>query len=88
MSQEHPIDRFMRTFRKPLMVLAVISAPVFLLTYALGMKMLLESVSLWLVAPIGICHVMAWIGVASLFDARQEQEKMQVYDPPARRPRS
>lgn len=73
MQNEHPIDRLLRIFRVPLMILALLSTPVFLFTYAWGMRLLVDEVGLgwWLL--ICLFHVIAWIGVASLFDARQSQ---------------
>jgi hypothetical protein len=73
MEKESLSDRLERAARPVLLGLLVITGPVFFFTYAWGMKLLLTVVPLWAWALICLCHVMAWLGVASLFDTQQER---------------
>ncbi len=50
---------------------ALLSAPVFLGTYAWGLFLISQKVPIWAFVLIGICHVTVALGFAALLDKRQ-----------------
>ena len=73
MQKEHPIDRFMRRMRGPILWAFVISGPIMLASYGWMIKHLLETAPAWVSVPVVISHVMGWIAIGSLFDRQQER---------------
>lgn len=70
--QEHPLDRIMRSARPFLIAAFVISGPVMLLSYGWMLKNMVASLGWW-GAPVFVAHILTWIAISSLFDARQER---------------
>lgn len=68
------LDRAVRRARPLLICIAAVSAPVFLISYAYSLFLLIQAIGwLWFL-PVLACHVMVWIGAACLVDARQERQ--------------
>ena len=76
----HWLDRFMNAIRWPLIVAAVASVPVFLFSYARMALLAYETWPIWAFSLAAFAHVIAWLGVASLFDTRQSQSQRQEPD--------
>lgn len=70
--QEHPLDRATRALRPAIIVVALLSAPVMLLTYAWGLKLLYPILGPGLWAGMCLSHVICWIGISALFETPQE----------------
>ncbi len=83
---EHPVDRLGAALRPVIIVLAVASLPVFLLTYGFLIKHALTTWPWWGSAALIVSHLIGWLGIGSLFDARQERlqssEAAQSLQPP------
>lgn len=73
MQHQHPLDRLAYRLRVPLIVLAVISCPVMLYSYAWGMKQIMAAAPAWVSVLVVVSHIMVWLGIGSLFDMRQEK---------------
>ncbi len=85
---EHPIDRLMYRLRVPIIVLAVLSLPVFLLTYGLMLRYALTTWPWWGGVALVVSHLMGWLGIGSLFDMRQEKHQSSEAAPSPQLPRS
>lgn len=73
--EENLADRLGRAIRKPVIVLAYASFPVFILSYGAMLKSALQEWPLWASAPTVIAHVMVLVGVGFLFDIHQERQR-------------
>lgn len=52
------------------------SAPVMLISYAWGLRLLFEQIGLLWMVPICAANVIVWLGIASLFDKRQQPPRL------------
>ena len=66
----------MRPLRGLLIVLAVLSGPVFLFSYGKMIVEMYHAVDGWLFAIVIFSHIIFWLGIASLIDSRSEQAQM------------
>ena len=73
MAYTHPVDRFMFRIRGALLIVAALSAPVFLGSYVVMMKWLYEAAPIWVSACVTVSHVIVWLGIAALADIRRER---------------
>lgn len=55
------------------MVLAVLSAPVFLISYGFMLKHALTTWPWWASAITIAAHITGWLGISALLDSRQER---------------
>ncbi len=85
---EHPIDRLTHRLRLPIIVVAVVSLPVFLITYGLMVRYALTTWPWWGSAALVVSHLMGWLGIGSLFDMRQEKRQSSEGAQSLRLPRS
>lgn len=63
----------MRAWRGAFIVAAYLSAPIMLISYSLMIKHMIETADWWVTVIVVISHLLGWIGIASLFDQRQER---------------
>ncbi len=82
MQNEHPIDRFARSVRGPVVVLAAICLPVCLLSYGWMVKSAIETWPLWASIPAIVAQIVVFLGIASLLDTRQERKNRQQGERP------
>lgn len=68
---EHPLDRLFRHLRGPLIIMAVLSLPISLLSYAFAMKWLITTAPLWVSIPSVISHILVMLGLAYRIDTPQ-----------------
>lgn len=61
----------MRKFRSLFLLVALLSAPVFVFTYGWAMRLLFHEVSMWLWPPIVLAHGMTFVGLALLAEPPQ-----------------
>lgn len=73
MNYTNPIDRFFFRIRGALVVVAVLSAPVFFLSYAMMLKWVLTTAPAWMGVAVIVSHVTVWIGLSALFDSLRER---------------
>ena len=78
--KEHPADRFVRVFRVPLMIMALLSAPITLFTYAWAMRLMADEVGIGWFLFICAFHVVTLIGFGCLVDSRQQPHQTQPRD--------
>jgi len=74
-------DRAARRMRPLIFIVAVLSLPVFFLSYG---RMLIDAMTawpLWVSIPTIISHVMIFIGAACLHDHQQEQRQFSQEKP-------
>lgn len=76
MLSQHPIDRFGRYFRVPIMVGAVLLAPVAVYVYAAAIAQYLMPLPTWMMLIGALSQILLIAGFASLFDIRQEKAQM------------
>ena len=69
----HPIDRVARKFRGLIIVLAVVSFPVFLVSYIWMVREAFFALPLWAWLGLVVSHTIGFLGIASLFDRYQER---------------
>lgn len=58
------------------MLLALLSAPVTFLSYVWAMKLMVDSVSMWVFLAFCLAHVVTVLGFASLIDTRRERQNL------------
>lgn len=75
MRYTHPIDRIMARLRLPVLILAVLSAPIYLYSYAKLMVMAYEVWPGWIFAPVIVAHLVTLCAVASVIDIQQERRQ-------------
>ena len=75
MEKEHFLDRAMRPLLPIFAGLLYLTLPVFLYSYGWGLKMIYAVAPGWLFAVVIVTHVLVALGIASLFDMRQERQK-------------
>ena len=63
----------MRAWRGAFILAACLSAPIMLISYSLMIKHMIETADWWVTVIVVISHLLGWIGIASLFDQRQER---------------
>ena len=78
----------MRRIRGLVLLMALISAPIAIVTYGWMFQQVALVMPWWLAAPTIISHLIAVIGVCSLFDSRQERQQTQEHGRRARHQRS
>jgi hypothetical protein len=75
MRYTHPIDRIMLRARTTIVVLAVLSLPVFLVSYGLMMKHAVTTYPVWIAVSVFVSHAIGWLGIASLIDMTRERDQ-------------
>lgn len=73
MQYTHPLDRLVYRLRVPLLVLAMLSAPVMLFSYGKMAMLAYEAWPGWVFACAIIAHFVAWVGIGCLFDSLRER---------------
>ena len=63
----------MRAWRGAFIVAAYLSAPIMLISYAMMVGRFAQAADWWVTVIVVISHLLGWIGIASLFDQRQER---------------
>ena len=80
MQYTHPLDRLVYRLRFPIVVGAVISAPVMLISYGMMMVDFVMAQPGWLGAIIFASHFTGWIGLSALFDSLKEKQQTRQAD--------
>ncbi len=75
MRYTHPLDRLIYRLRWPIVGLGVISAPIYVFSYAKMIVLVYETWSTWGFAITFIAHVVMLLAVASMFDSQQERHQ-------------
>lgn len=78
MQKEHPIDRAMRPLRGVFIWGLIVSGPIFMMSYAWGVKQVYLSAPGWITAAVVIAHLATWLAIGSLIDIRQERLNLQL----------
>lgn len=73
MEKEHPLDKFGRAVRTPLMIGAALCLPVMLFSYGWMIKALILAAPVLVSVAVIIAHFVVWLGISSLIDMRQER---------------
>jgi len=76
MDHTHPIDKLIASFRKPIIILALVCAPVSILSYGWMAYEIARTFPLWVSIPVFIAHLMALIGFGCLIDTQQERQSL------------
>lgn len=71
----HPADRIMQAARPLILILAIPALPVMLFSYGWMLKELVTAAPIWVSAAVVISHLIGWLGIAALFDKREEQRQ-------------
>jgi hypothetical protein len=74
MPYTHPIDRFVIRFRPVIIVLFIMSVPVYLISYGWMARELFLQAPVWVSVIVMVAHCFAALGIASLFDMRHQQD--------------
>lgn len=73
MDKEHPLDRFMRHHRRIVGFVAVLSFPIFMISYGWMLKQLLMAAPWWVSVAVVISNLTVVVGLGSLIDSLREQ---------------
>lgn len=71
----NPIDRAVFRLRGTIVALLVVAGPIFLFSYGWMLVELYYAAPGWVTATVALSHFCVWLGIGTLFDKSQEQDR-------------